>query len=76
MTQPHPVDGLDRICRPLGGLTRTWRLDRMAAVCHLDSGRMTVGFAKHYGVTVMICPPRASNRKGAVEKANHIAAPR
>lgn len=37
MTQPHLVDGLDRICRRLGGLTRTWRSDRMATVCHPDT---------------------------------------
>ncbi|KOS56700.1 Mu transposase domain-containing protein [Rhodococcus rhodochrous] len=79
MTQPHLVDGLDRICRGLGGLTCSWRFDRMATVCHPDSGRMTASFAgvaKHYGVTVTICPPRAGNRKGVVEKANHTAAGR
>lgn len=79
MTQPHLVDGLDRICRGLGGLTRSWRFDRMATVCHPDSGRMTASFAgvaKHYGVTVTICPARAGNRKGVVEKANHTAAQR
>jgi hypothetical protein len=32
--------------------------------------------AKHYGVSVAICPPRHGNRKGVVEKANHSAAQR
>jgi hypothetical protein len=32
--------------------------------------------AKHYGVSVAICPPRRGNRKGVVEKSNHTAAQR
>ena len=32
--------------------------------------------AKHYGVVVRPCPPRRGNRKGVVEKANHVAAQR
>jgi hypothetical protein len=32
--------------------------------------------AKHYGVSVAICPPRRGNRKGVVEKINHTAAQR
>jgi hypothetical protein len=32
--------------------------------------------AKHYGITVAVCPPRRGNRKGVVEKANHTAAQR
>ncbi|MBU8841707.1 Mu transposase domain-containing protein, partial [Mycolicibacterium goodii] len=79
MTQPHLVDGLDRISRKLGGLTRTWRFDRMATVCDPGSGRVTASFAgvaKHYGVMVAICPPKRGNRKGVVEKANHTAAQR
>lgn len=79
MTQPHVVDGLDRICRGLGGVSRVWRFDRMATVCHPDSGRITASFAgvaKYYAVSVAICPPRRGNRKGAVEKSNHTAAQR
>ena len=45
MTQPHLVDGLDRVSRRLGGVTRVWRFDRMATVCHPDSGRVTASFA-------------------------------
>ncbi|APE12768.1 helix-turn-helix domain-containing protein (plasmid) [Rhodococcus pyridinivorans] len=79
MTQPHLIDGLDRICRKLGGLTHTWRFDRMSTVCYPDSGKVTASFAgvaKYYGVLVAICPPRSGNRKGVVEKSNHTAAQR
>jgi transposase len=70
---------LDRVSRALGGLTRSWRFDRMATVCHPDSGKVTAtfaGVAKHYGVSVSICPPRSGHRKGVVEKTNHTAAQR
>ena len=77
--QPHTIDALDRITRALGGLTRVWRFDRMATVCHPATGKLTASFAavaKHYAVSVAICPPRHGNRKGVVEKANHTAAQR
>jgi transposase len=77
--QPHLIDALHRICVGLGGVTRTWRFDRMATVCHPPTGRVTASFAavaKHYGVSVAICPARRGNRKGVVEKANHTAAQR
>ena len=77
--QAHLVDGLDRVVRRLGGLSRRWRFDRMAAVCQPASGRLTASFAgvaKHYGVAVQVCPARHGNRKGVVEKANHAAAQR
>lgn len=79
MDQPHLVDGLDRVTRGLGGVTHSWRFDRMATVCHPDTGRVTASFAgvaKHYGVSVAICPPRSGHRKGVVEKVNHTAAQR
>ncbi len=77
--QAHLIDGIDRITRALGGVPKVWRFDRMATVCHPDTGRVTTSFAgvaKHYGVSVAICPPRRGNRKGVVEKANHTAAQR
>lgn len=77
--QPHTIDALDQITRALGGVTRVWRFDRMATVCHPATGRVTGSFAavaKHYGVSVAICPPRRGNRKGVVEKANDSAAQR
>jgi transposase len=77
--QPHLVEGLDRVTRGLGGVTRSWRFDRMATVCDPGSGRITASFAgvaKHYSVSVSVCPPRSGNRKGLVEKANLTAAQR
>jgi transposase len=77
--QAHLVEALDATCRKLGGLTRVWRFDRMATVCHPAAGKVTASFAavaKHYGVSVAICPPRRGNRKGVVEKINHTAAQR
>ena len=79
MDQPHLIEGLDRVTRALGGLTHDWRFDRMATVVHPASGDVTASFAavaKHYAVSVVICPPRRGNRKGAVEKAIHGAAQR
>ena len=77
--QPHLIDGLDRVTRALGGVSRDWRFDRMATVISPGTGRVSASFAavaKHYGVTVRPCPPRRGNRKGVVEKANHVAAQR
>jgi transposase len=77
--QPHLVAALDRVVRGHGGVTRCWRFDRMATVCDPGSGRVSASFAgvaKHYGVSVAICPPRRGNRKGVVEKINHTAAQR
>jgi transposase len=79
MDQPHLIDGLDRVVRGLGGVSGSWRFDRMATVCHPDTGRVSASFAgvaKHYGVSVAICPPRSGHRKGVVEKVNHTAAQR
>ncbi len=78
-TFPQLVAGLDVVSRQLGGLTRSWRFDRMATVVSPNTGRITAamaGAAKHYGVAVALCPPRRGNRKGVVEKANHTAAQR
>src|SRR5690349_11135745 len=77
--QAHLIEALDGVVRRLGGVTRYWRFDRMATVCHPGSGRVTAGFAavaRHYGAAVRVCPPRRGNRKGVVEKANHSAAQR
>jgi hypothetical protein len=68
--QPHLVAAIDQVIRGLGGVTRVWRFDRMATVCDPGSGRVTASFAgvaKHYGVSVAICPARRGNRKGVVE---------
>ncbi|MDQ2709100.1 MAG: IS21 family transposase, partial [Actinomycetota bacterium] len=77
--QPHLIEGLHHIAAALGGLTKDWRFDRMATVVSPETKRVTATFAavaKHYGVTVRLCPPRRGNRKGVVEKANHVAAQR
>ena len=79
MTQPHLVEGLDRVSRRLGGVTRRWRFDRMATVCHPESGRVTATL--RWGGQALRgrggdLPGQAGNRKGVVEKANHTAAQR
>lgn len=75
----HVVEAVEAVSSRLGGVTQRWRFDRMATVCHPESGRMTAAFAgvaKHFGVGIDICPPRRGNRKGVVEKSNHAAAQR
>ncbi len=75
----HLAEALDGVVRKLGGITRRWRFDRMATVCHPATGTLTAqfaGLAKYYGAGVDICPARHGNRKGVVEKANHSAAQR
>lgn len=77
--QAHLVIALHQVAERLGGLTRAWRFDRMATVASPGTGKVTATFAavaKHYAVTVEVCPPRRGNRKGVVEKANHAAAQR
>lgn len=77
--QPFLIDGLDRVARALGGVSRDWRFDRMSTVVSPSTGKVSASFAavaKHYAVTVKPCPPRRGNRKGVVEKANHVAAQR
>lgn len=70
--QPHTFDGIDRTVARLGGVTRRWRFDRMGTVVTIgESDRVLssfAAFAKHYGVTVEVCPPRRPKRKGVVEK--------
>ena len=64
--------GLDGILRRLGGTARCWRVDRMASLVVPGSGRLraeAAELAKHYGVTVAVCPPRRAQRKGVVEAA-------
>lgn len=77
--QPYLVAGLHAVSARLGGLTRRWRFDRMATVCHPQTGDLTASFAeiaRYYAVAVDICPSRRGWRKGVVEKANHSAAQR
>lgn len=77
--QPHLIEGLDQVCRRLGGVSTRWRFDRMATVCHPGSGKVTASFAavaRHYAAAVRVCPSRRGQRKGVVEKANHSLAQR
>jgi hypothetical protein len=77
--QPYLAAALHGTCERLGGLTRRWRFDRMATVCHPGTGDLTASFAeiaKYYAVVVDVCPSRRGWRKGVVEKANHSAAQR
>jgi transposase len=66
----HLVACLDGVLRRLGGTTRSWRTDRMATLVEPGADRLrpeAAELAKHYGVTVAICPPRRAQRKGVVE---------
>ena len=77
--QPHLIESLDEVLRRLGGTARRWRVDRMATVVEPKSGIVQASFvpvAKHYGVSVVACPPRRGNRKGSVEKSIHYATQR
>ncbi len=68
----HLVAALDGVLRRLGGTARCWRTDRMSAIVEAGSGRLraeAAELAKHYGVTIAICPPRRAQRKGVVEAA-------
>lgn len=69
--QAHLIVGIDEVLRRLGGTGREWRVDRMATVIKVGTSEVQRSFvpvAKHYGVTVVPCPPRHGNRKGVVEK--------
>jgi transposase len=73
--QPHLVEGIDEVLRRFGGTPKVWRVDRMATVINPQTGKIQRSFApvaKHYGVTVVPCPPRRGNRKGVVEKQIHF----
>ena len=77
--QPHLIEGLHQVAVRLGGLSKRWRFDRMATVCHPGSGRITASFgpvAVHYQVGISICPAYHAWRKGAVEKSAHTIAQR
>ncbi|MGH3180995.1 MAG: Mu transposase domain-containing protein [Streptosporangiaceae bacterium] len=77
--QAHLIEAIDGVLRRLGGNARRWRTDRMATVVDPKTGIVQPSFvpvAKHYGVTVVACPPRRGNRKGSVEKSIHYATQR
>ena len=79
MDQPHLIAALHEVAARLGGLTGSWRFDRMATVWDHQRQDVSASFAavaKHYGVAVAVCPPRRGQRKGSVEKSNDMAAQR
>lgn len=68
----HLAGAIDELLRRFGGTARSWRTDRMSTVVEPGSGRLrseAAELAKHYGVTVAVCPPRRAQRKGVVEAA-------
>jgi transposase len=72
MTFAHLIEALDGVLRRLGGTTKSWRTDRMATFVYPGSDRLrpeVAAAAKHYGVTVSVCPANRPQRKGVVEKA-------
>ena len=72
MTFAHLIEALDGEVRRLGGTAKSWRTDRMATVVYPGSDRLrpeAAAAAKHYGVTVAVCPANRPQRKGVVEKA-------
>jgi transposase len=71
-TFAHLIEALDGVLRRLGGTARSWRTDRMASVVYPGSDRLrpeAAAAAKHYGVTVAVCPANRPQRKGVVEAA-------
>ncbi len=77
--QAHLIEAMDGVLRRLGGNARRWRFDRMATVVDPKTGIVQPSFvpvAKHYGASVVACPPRRGNRKGSVEKSIHFATQR
>jgi transposase len=68
----HLVSCLDGLLRRLGGTTRSWRTDRMATIVVRGTDRLrpeAAELAKHYGVTIAVCPRYRPQRKGVVEAA-------
>ncbi|MDE3070260.1 MAG: IS21 family transposase [Acidobacteriota bacterium] len=72
----HLVACLDGLLRRLGGTSRSWRTDRMATVVVPGTDRLrpeAAELAKHYGVTIAVCPRYRPRRKGVVEAAIRYA---
>ncbi|WP_235929035.1 IS21 family transposase [Marisediminicola senii] len=79
MDLPHLLAAMTMLLALLGGVSKSWRFDRMSTVLRAGTSDLTpmfAAFAKHHAVTVIACRPRSGNRKGVVEKNNHTAAQR
>lgn len=71
MSFPHLAAATDQLLRRFGGTAKSWRTDRMATFVNPGTDRLrteAAELAKHYGVTVAICPPERPQRKGVVER--------
>ena len=63
----HLAEAIHTILACLGGTPRVWRTDRMATIVVPGTDRLTVdtaNIAKHYGVEIAVCPPRAGAAQG------------
>jgi len=79
MDLPHLLAAMTVLLSQLGGVTTSWRFDRMSTVLKAGTSDLTpmfAAFSKHHAVSVVACRPRSGNRKGVVEKNNHTAAQR
>ena len=79
MDLPHLLAAMTLLLSLLGGVTTSWRFDRMTTVLKAGTSDLTpmfAAFSKHHAVSVVACRPRSGNRKGVVEKNNHTAAQR
>ncbi|WP_255579277.1 hypothetical protein [Cryobacterium sp. PAMC25264] len=69
MDLPHLLAAMTQQLSLLGGLTHTWRFDRMTTVLKVGTSDLTpmfAAFSKHHAVSVVACRPRSGNRKGVV----------
>ncbi len=72
MTFGYLAEAVHQVLVGLGGTARVWRTDRMATIVTPGTNRITTdaaNMAKHYGVTLAVCPPNRPQRKGVVEAA-------
>ncbi|RFA17836.1 Mu transposase domain-containing protein [Subtercola boreus] len=79
MDLPHLLAAMTVLLGLLGGVSQSWRFDRMTTVLKAGTSDLTpmfAAFSKHHAVAVVACRPRSGNRKGVVEKNNHTAAQR
>jgi len=71
MSFAHLAGALDQLLRRFGATAHSWRTDRMATFVYPATDRLrpeAAELAKHYGVSVAICPAERPQRKGVVER--------
>lgn len=77
MDTPHLLAAMTTLLALLGGLTKTWRFDRMRTVLDHRTGDLVpqfAAFAKHHGVTAVVCRPRSGSK--AWSRRTEITPPR